>query len=211
MKSTRRTRKAVRRGGARTPARFFGAANRSTTEIIVGDERFIITIFLSPSDRISSDKKAEIRSFFIGNKLGIDDENIETNLRIKNWDAVLHVKNEALEDRAVGTLQWAPWCPEDGEYKLWIHDISRIDSIRGKTSPVKVLMDLAKGLAKTKGLKHLYLIVDEKDRYTEPPKNKKSVYEILTTIYEKPDYKFVRDVEGCMIGDAIYTSMKTLV
>jgi hypothetical protein len=67
-------------------------------------------------------------------------------------------------------------------------------------------MDYAKRMARDRGLPHLYLLVDEKDKGVTP-----SSHSVLTGIYAKADYGFSTNVEGCAIGSDAYTAMKAPV
>ena len=172
----------------------------------VKGEAFDMIIHFSPSDRLGAPKKEEIHGFFKDNRLKITTELIDENLKTKNWDAVLYAKNRAVEDGAVCTLQWAPWCAPDGAPRLWIHDVSRLGTVKGTTSPVKVLMDQCKTIARRAGLKEVYLLVDEADKATVP-----SGWRVLTGIYSKVNYGFATNVEGCVVGETTYTVMKSPV
>ena len=183
--------------------RFFGPAQRQVYTVNVDGEVFDMIVHLSPSSRLGPKNKAEIHRFFVGNRLGITDATIDEQLKIKNWDAVIYVKNRARDDSGVSTLQWAPWCPTTDAAKLWIHDVSRMGTVKGPVSPIKVIMDYAKAIARDRDLLHLYLLVDEKDKGGAP-----SSWAILTSIYAKPDYGFSTNVEGCRISDTVYTAMK---
>jgi hypothetical protein len=200
----RTTRKSV--AGTVAVVRYFGPARRQALTAEIGGETFQVIVHYSPSDRLGEKNKAEIHSFFNRNRLGITTKLIDEHLSSKNWDAVLFAKNMAKDDAAVCTLQWAPWCPDTGQHKLWIHDISRIGTVKGATSPVKVLTDYCKAIGEHRGLTHVYLLVDEKDKKVMP-----SEWKVLTGIYSRTDYGFGTNAEECVIGETAYTAMKAPV
>lgn len=180
--------------------RFFGPADRIASSVTTGGETFEMIVHLSPSNRLGQVKKDEIHRFFEGNRLEITTDIINTNLKELNWDAVIYVRNVARNDSGVGTLQWAPWCPTEGEPKLWLNDVSRMGNEKGAVSPIKIVMDQAKHLARSKGLGHLYLLVDMAG----------AGHNTLTSIYAKPNYGFSTNVAGCNVVGHPYTFMKAV-
>lgn len=218
-KSRRLTRRVKARGGAHAtrshntasapaPAptasrRIFGDRSVEVRRVSEGGETFEITTILSP---VYADK-AQIVEIFKDNRLDISESNINGFLETNDYDAVIQVRNVGKDDRAIGTLQYASWCPQTLPLKVWIHDISRIFTVKGSVSPTKLLMAEAKRLAKNKGFGHLYLIVDEADKATKPADGQ---WRTLTSIYSSA-YGFVVDKSGCSIKGHKYTSMKAPV
>ena len=211
----RRATRRVKRGGARAVAAaapalgFFGPTRKEVIRKTVGGETFEITVFFSPHADMPADDIREIKRFFEGNRLGIDNKTIDENLAGLTWGAVVNVQNLEKPDRAVGSFQWESWCFQTDPKKLWIHDVSRISTEKGITSPTKVLFDFFKEKGVEKRLSHVYLIVDEVDKVAEA--GKPSVWKILTDIYGKPDYGFVVHKSRCSIGAHKYTSMRARI
>jgi hypothetical protein len=213
-RANRRVTRRVKRGGARAaaaaaavPARFFGPSRKEVITKVIGGETFTITVYYSPSAEIPAADQREIKDFFEGNRLDISTGTIEQNLRDLNWDAVVNVQNVGKPDRTIGTFQWAAWCPQSGPKKLWVHDVSRIQTEKGFTSPTKVLFDFAKEKGGEKRLSHVYLMVDEIDK-AGPAEGKPWVWKTLTDIYSRPEYGFSTHVSACRIAEHRYTSMR---
>jgi hypothetical protein len=168
------------------------------SKIITGnvlDESFTYTIYPNPHRQVSKIKKYLID--FFGNRiqngehcLGITEAIVKENIETKNLNALIHLKNNNIEDSATCALQYADHCNK-GSKQLWISDLCRVKSHDNKIiSPVKILFEVVKDFSIKNGLTEIYLMVERDKPGTEK----------LLEIYGKYGFKVV---ESCVIDHVI--------
>jgi hypothetical protein len=172
-----------------------------------GGNTFKIDIYWRPDNTVPAIVE-EIQKLFEGNRTEATKDWINARLADRTFAAIISVRNVAKDDRAIGTLAFKVWCPQSGEAKLWLNDVSRITGAAGKgsVSPTKVLMTYAKRLTSAAGKPRLWLLVDETDRkQANGTNNPAGHWGSLTGLYSS-QYGFV-PTASCKLYKGSYTPM----
>ena len=163
-----------------------------TGTVRYNDTSFIFTIFPNPHKKTETEQRDIIRLF--GNRiqkdtrcLNITEEEVQQNIRNKNYTALIYVKNVEIDDTATGALQYWNWCDKNtSNRQLWINDLCRVNnstihntSPTSPTSPILILFDIIKKFSLEKHINSNYLMVE-----TEKPSTSK-----LIEIYTKYDFR----------------------
>lgn len=168
-----------------------------------GTETFSYTIYPNPHKQTSKTKRDLIK--FFGNRiqngehcLGITEDIVKENINTKNFNALIYVKNDRIDDSASCALQYSDHCNSESK-QLWISDLCRVKSHDDKiTSPVKIIFEVVKNFSIRNGITENYLMV-ERDK----PGTKK-----LLEVYGNYGFKVV--VDSCSI-DHIIAMKKSLI
>jgi hypothetical protein len=190
--------------------------------IVIGQKEyrgntFTYTIYYNPYE-LTDDNKEKIIKLF-GNRiqkgekcLGITEKFVRNNIKTKNYDALIYVKNDKIDDTATGTLQYRAYCKKNSSKKLWISDLCRVNnSLIGSPhiSPIRVLLDVIEELSKENNINENYLMVDEdlprvKEKFSERGKTNKQIELELEEINKK---KKIRNAKQAQIDklSSVYT------
>ena len=142
--------------------------------IVIGQKEyrgstFTYTIYYNPHE-LTDDNKEKIIKLF-GNRiqkgekcLGITEKIVRNNIKTKNYDALIYVKNDKIDDTATGTLQYRDYCKKKSSKQLWISDLCRVNNSpigSPHISPIRVLLDVIEELSKENNINENYLMVDK--------------------------------------------------
>ena len=130
---------------------------------------FIYTIYYNPHKLTDDTINTIIRIF--GNRiqqgehcLGITEKIVRDNINKEVYDALIHVKNNDINDSATGALQYRAYCKNNQSKQLWISDLCRVNNSpigSPSISPIRVLLDVIKELSKENNINENYLMVDK--------------------------------------------------
>ena len=133
------------------------------------DNTFTYTIYYNPHKLTDDNKNTIIRIF--GNRiqkgnhcLGITEKIVRDNINNEVYDALIHVKNNDIDDSASGALQYRAYCKKKLSKQLWISDLCRVNNSpigSPHISPIRVLLDIIEELSKENNINENYLMVDE--------------------------------------------------
>ena len=114
------------------------------------DNTFTYTIYYNPHE-LTDDNKEKIIKLF-GNRiqkgekcLGITEKIVRNNIKTKNYDALIYIKNDKIDDTATGALQYRAYCKKNSSKQLWISDLCRVNNSpigSPHISPIRVLLDV---------------------------------------------------------------------
>ena len=133
------------------------------------DNTFTYTIYYNPH-KLTDDNKEKIIKLF-GNRiqkgnhcLDITEKIVRDNINKEVYDALIHVKNNDIDDSASGALQYRAYCKKKSSKQLWISDLCRVNNSSigsPHISPIRVLLDVIEELSKENNINENYLMVDE--------------------------------------------------
>jgi hypothetical protein len=147
-----------------------GLKKNITGTIIYNDIPFSYTIYPNPHKK--SDKEQGELIHFFGNRiqkgarcLGITEKMVADNILKHNYDALICVKNNTIDDSATAALQYYNFCDKDPKNRqLWINDLCRVNnsglSGHDTTSPIRILLDVIEEFSISKGIHENYLFVE---------------------------------------------------
>jgi len=153
-----------------------------------GGNTFTYTIYYNPHE-LTDDNKEKIIKLF-GNRiqkgekcLGITEKIVRNNIKTKNYDALIYIKNDKIDDTATGALQYRAYCKKNSSKQLWISDLCRVNNSpigSPHISPIRVLLDVIEELSKENNINENYLMVDEdlprvKEKFSERGKTNKQI------------------------------------
>jgi hypothetical protein len=142
--------------------------------IVIGQKEyrgntFTYTIYYNPHE-LTYDNKEDIIKIF-GNRiqkgehcLGITEKLVRDNIKKDVYDALIHVKNNDIDDSATGALQYRAYCAKNLSKQLWISDLCRVNNAplgSPPTSPISVLLNIIEELSKENNINENYLMVDK--------------------------------------------------
>lgn len=153
------------------PAKSISSLKKNITGTIrYNDIDFSYTIYPNPHRKTDAEK-AELVSLF-GNRiqkgsrcLEITEEMVAENIVKHNYDALVYVKNNTIDDSATAALQYYNFCDKDPKNRqLWINDLCRVNNsgLSGPEliSPIRILLDIIEDFSKSKGIHDNYLFVE---------------------------------------------------
>ena len=178
---------------------------------------FTYTIYYNPH-KLTDDNKNTIIGIF-GNRiqknehcLGITEKIVRDNINNEVYDALIHVKNNDIDDSASGALQYRAYCKKKLSKQLWISDLCRVNNSpigSPHISPIRVLLDIIEELSKENNINENYLMVDEDlpgvtEKFSRRGKTNKQIEQELKKINEE---KKIRNVKQAQIDklSSVYT------
>jgi hypothetical protein len=153
------------------PAKSIASLKKNITGTIrYNDVDFSFTIYPNPHKKSAAEQAELVRIF--GNRiqkgthcLGITEEMVADNIIKRNYDALVYVKNNTINDSATAALQYYNWCDKNPtKRQMWIHDLCRVNNseLSGHDiiSPIRILLDVVENFSKSKGIPDNYLFVE---------------------------------------------------
>lgn len=136
------------------------------------DSTFTYVIYPNPH-RKSLKEKEELIKYF-GQRiqkgspcLGITEKSVSDNIERHNYNALISVKNDNVDDSVTGALQYYDWC-KNGDKQFWISDLCRVNnSGQSNTSPVHIFFNIIKEFSLKKHIHMNYLMVEKDQKGTE--------------------------------------------
>ena len=161
--------------------------------IRIKGEEFEVELFYSPQnlpEKLQDELADRIGGRLISGKpcLEITKNNAAFSIENEDYSVIGFAKNvknirPMSDDEASGTLQLYKWCNDDSPPELWLNDLCRITSLKGKdkpeTSPLQALLKVFESVARVAKLKYMYLMVENK----EPERT------ILPEVYKKYGFR----------------------